>query len=64
MLRVLAVWLAWLAGAHADTTEMSDEDGGQPRVGLMFQDARWYIEDGDWSTLPEPRQGEIANQKS
>jgi hypothetical protein len=45
---------------YLGATEMSDEDGGPPCIGFMFQDARSYIEDGDWSTLPEARQGEIA----
>src|SRR5688572_8408619 len=35
---------------YLGSTGISDDEGGQPRIGFLFQEAHSYLEDGDWST--------------
>ena len=45
---------------YLGSTEVSDDGGGQRRIGFLFQEAHSYLEDGDWSTLSEARRDEMT----
>jgi hypothetical protein len=45
---------------YLGSTEVSDDEGGQPCIGFLFQEAHSYLEDGEWSTLPDAKRDEMT----